>query len=88
VRSAEFHQPARAMWRRSLSAFASACFISGHASGAHVCVSIVRISISTRAYGSRKGKRPECLLDDLIRPQQQRRRDGEAERFGGSHVDG
>ena|SRR5690242_6854025 len=37
--------------------------------------------------GSRKGRRPECLLNDLICAQQQRRRDGEAERLGRLDVD-
>jgi hypothetical protein len=37
------------MWRRSFNAFASSCFTTGHASGAHVVVSIVRMSNSMRA---------------------------------------
>ena len=69
----QFHHPARAMHRRSLSAFANSCFTTGHASGAQLSVSIVRMRNSPRAYGSRKGMRTERLLNDLIRAQQQRR---------------
>src|SRR5215831_130988 len=52
-----------------------------------VAMNLRRAVITLSSAGLRQDATPRSLLDDLIRSQQQRRRDGEAERLGSFEVD-
>src|SRR4030095_3656392 len=67
------------------SARGSSGFTSGHASWPQVVDVMERIKSRTRIQGGGTERGP--LLDDLIRPRQQRRRDREAKGLGGLEVD-